>query len=74
MKCRGGALPTLPPKLYELLLNGLLNELFRGLNRRNQVVVAMGFLIFLQEFLVSEVVFEALRSRWRYSIKLWLLV
>jgi hypothetical protein len=54
VRCRDSALFALPPRLYELLLSGLLNGLFRGLSCRNQVVVATGSLIPLQEFLISE--------------------
>jgi len=68
VRCRDSALLTLPPRLYELLLSGLLSELFRGLSCRNQVVVAMGSLIPLQELLISEEVLGALRSGWKYSI------
>jgi len=68
VRCRDSASLTLPPRLYELLLSGLLSELFRGLSCRNQVAVAASSLIPLQELLMSEEVLGALRSGWKYSM------
>jgi hypothetical protein len=62
VRCRDRVSLALPPRLYELLLSGLLSGLFRGLSCRNLVVVAMGSLIPLQEFLVSEEVLKLLEA------------
>jgi FkbM family methyltransferase len=67
VKCKDGSITHLPPKLYELLLSGLLDGLFKDLNCKDGVAVARGFVIPFRELLVSECALDALGYGWKYK-------
>jgi FkbM family methyltransferase len=67
VKCRDDSSLVLPPKLYGLLLSGLLDGLFKGVRGKEGAVVAKGFTIPIRELSTSEVALQALRRGWRYD-------